>query len=71
MTVMKNSSLPAMPTENSANVSSGMTKRERFVMAAMQGVISSDVNNYFTAGNIADQAVDIADRALAKLEEGQ
>lgn len=54
-------------TETSAkNV--GMTKREAFAMAAMQG-LCTDTSGYTSLGQIAQDAVIAADALLAALEE--
>lgn len=74
-----NGDLPAMPQCDrniqvfsvsrgfSAKQCSGLTKREQFAMAAMQGILSCD-NSEFT--NVAAvSAVAHADALLAKLEK--
>jgi hypothetical protein len=73
---MKSGDLPAMPQTNSDSMCmqtgapkpmhSGLTKREMFAMAAMQGILSCD-NSEFT--NVAAiSAVAHADALLAELE---
>ena len=75
---MKNGDLPAMPVEEGHLYQSrrdngswalgalGLTKREMFAMAAMQGILSCD-NSEFT--NVAAiSAVAHADALLAELE---
>lgn len=72
---MKNADLPAMPIEmcgfgQFAPVAhTGLTKREMFAMAAMQGILSNGVD--FTAHDdkdVAQAAVIHADNLLAELE---
>ncbi len=72
---MKNGDLPAMPVSTSESICqmtgtlkpefAGLTKREMFAMAAMQGLfVKEDVN----INNAARFAVEIADALLAELE---
>lgn len=73
---MKNGDLPAMPTiyaDMGTNGQreiycdqTGLTKREQFAMAAMQGFCASSDYMSFTA--IATDAVAVADALLAELE---
>jgi len=82
---IKNGDLPAMPVynpqgevvseydledmKNNFNVSFGLTKREMFAMAAMQGILSNGVD--FTTHedkDVASAAVIHADNLLAELE---
>jgi len=75
---MKNAHLPAAPTltcdhnaaMNGIGVSvtdyAGLTKREMFAMAAMQGVLSRRANH--DKSTIASYAVEYADALLAELE---
>lgn len=72
---MKNGDLPAMPIqidggEQYATVAyEGLSKREMFAMAAMQGILSCD-NSEFT--NVAAiSAVAHADALLAELERSK
>lgn len=79
---MKNGDLPAMPIELSGfgqfapEAHTGFSKRERFAMAAMQGLCSDIVNIYenlcgvgeVPADYLARQAVFAADALLAELE---
>lgn len=82
---MKNADMPAAPNHNgdamtlrSASrlvASGGMTKREMFAMAAMQGLIASnmlEVSDFETAKEwcewTADAAVKHADALLSRLE---
>lgn len=67
---IKNGDLPAMPTQvNGGDIFGGMTKREQFAMAAMQGILACD-NSEFT--HIAAQrAVEFADALLAELENSK
>jgi hypothetical protein len=73
---MKNGDLPAMPVKGyyadasgalcgEVVVSQGLSKREMFAMAAMQGLfVKEDVN----INNAARFAVELADALLAELE---
>ena len=49
----------------------GLTKREAFAMAAMQGTLAGDVNNELTVKDIVEQAVYIADALLKELSNVQ
>ena len=69
---MKNSHLPAHPIELSGfglyapEAHYGLTKREMFAMAAMQGILTRSANTDRSA--IACYAVEYADALLAELE---
>ena len=73
---MKNGDMPAMPIIDAEgrcslfgneNLSaSGLTKREMFAMAAMQGILS---NPRYTYEQLARHAVNYADALLAELEK--
>jgi hypothetical protein len=78
---MKNGDLPAMPAHqvwqdcgidgNSGphyveTVQQGLTKREMFAMAAMQGFCSNPMVSY---KSLAEYAVETADSLLAELEK--
>ena len=81
---MKNADLPAMPTkgvisdtnevwnfqtgDNSEFQFVGLTKREMFAMAAMQGICSNPDDRY-TYEQLAGHAVKQADALLAELEK--
>lgn len=76
---MKNGDMPAMPmvtlTEESQYKGTkyveakstylGLTKREQFAMAAMQGILN---NGIYTFADCATDAVQYADALLAELE---
>ena len=79
---MKNADLPAMPQNNSETLCqqtgtpnpmhSGLTKREMFAMAAMQGILSSGATYKGSAENrnlLAADAVAHAEALLAELEK--
>ena len=76
---MKNGSTPASPIEFksapnlSGNVSieqwSGMTKREEFAMAAMQGLCAGNIENRGTYEDISIGAVLLADLLLEELSK--
>ncbi len=73
---MKNADMPAMPVLYAPNQHGGMercgtnglTKREAFAMAAMQGLCVSS-GRYSTPQDMAHAAVKAADALLAALEE--
>jgi len=79
---IKNGDLPAMPViEESKSeqyngatfitataISFGLTKREMFAMAAMQGILSADTGNDVTYQKCAEWSVKQADELLAELE---
>lgn len=80
---MKNADMPASPVINSEGfptrisfiqdeplAATGLTKREAFAMAAMQGLLASGCglqNQY----DLAHQSLAAADALLAELEKGQ
>jgi len=81
---MKNGDLPAMPIEFNGfgqfapEAYEGLSKREMFAMAAMQGLIGAcwkDVELYESASDllksIAESSVEHADALLAELEEAK
>ena len=75
-----NGDLPAMPISNSQQVASiiegegvgriysGLTKREMFAMAAMQGLCAHS-GDYHEFSHLASDAVNYADSVLAELEK--
>ena len=71
---MKNTNAPAMPIELSGfgqyapEVHTGLTKREMFAMAAMQGILSNPYDRY-TYEQLAGHAVNYAYALLAELEK--
>lgn len=71
---MRNADLPAMPIwelngwgEQELS-STGLTKREMFAMAAMQGMLSTGSRG-FAAHALAARAIEYADALLAGLEK--
>ena len=70
-----NGDLPAMPLEREAELASsfnaadtyGLTKREQFAMAAMQGLCAT--GQYGSFDHVAQDAVKAADELLAELEK--
>jgi len=72
---IKNGDLPAMPTTIFQKVgdiaecrsTGGLTKREQFAMAAIQG-LSSESCRYGSPCDMAHDAVKLADALLAELE---
>ena len=71
--MMKNGDIPAMPIEINGfgqyapEVYCGLTKREMFAMAAMQGLCAHS-GDYHTFADMASDAVNYADALLAELE---
>lgn len=72
---MSNPNDPAFPIHvpedtgwknDSAHTYEGMTIRQRFVMAAMQGLLSAQMSDGFMWTEIATQACIAADAALAE-----
>lgn len=77
---MSNHNDPAYPTDKRVSTahwgqmtesstimrSGGMTIRQRFVMAAMQGLLSAQMSDGFTWKEIATQACMATDAALAE-----
>jgi len=65
---------PAYPTETDGHKFEGLTKRELFAMAAMQGLCACDASPNYDKGphNVAivERAVVLADRLLSELEKG-
>lgn len=79
---MKNADMPAMPfiePNAECSVSAGLTKREMFAMAAMQGMLShpdvkhtnDDEEHENIAHAVAANAVLMADALLSKLEQSK
>jgi hypothetical protein len=81
---IKNADMPAMPTGqsvgNASVIEGGLTKREQFAMAAMQGFLSNSdaVVKYCVTANkhsiradglVAKDSVRFADALLAELEK--
>ena len=71
---MKNADIPAMPCQPlgqdgmpSCEMAYGLTKREMFAMAAMQGLLSNSAGKY-TYNEMTERAVNCADALLEKLE---
>lgn len=71
--MIKNGDLPAMPIELSGfgqyapEAHAGLTKREMFAMAAMQGFCQINLT-FKNKQSLAAQAVEVADALLAELE---
>ena len=70
---MKNGDMPAMPIEINGfgqyapEVYGGLTKREMFAMAAMQGLCAHS-GDYHEFSHLASDAVNYADSLLVELE---
>ena len=75
---MNNGDLPAAPLSAEASrriddgvyIYIGLTKREAFAMAAMQGLLAGGADNDSGIGENTDTAVYYADALLAALEVG-
>ena len=71
---MKNGDMPAMPIELNGfgqfkpEAFIGLTKREMFAMAAMQGLCAHS-GDYHEFSHLASDAVNYADSVLAELEK--
>ena len=68
---MNNADEPASPiveTNEDVCVSIGLTKREQFAMAAMQGLLADSETNYSKVEFMAAEAVYCADALLKALE---
>lgn len=46
----------------------GLTKRERYAMAAMQGLLSGDTSDGWTVASATKKAVEYADALITALE---
>jgi len=71
---MSNSNEPAMPTEFYRDASRlGLTKREAFTMAALQGMLGNSgiIDKFGGIGAVARKAVEAADIALSILEQSK
>jgi len=67
----KNGDTPATGYDGPDHNEPGLTKREAFAMAAMQGLLAADMESGWGANEAALQAVIQADALLAALEESQ
>ena len=68
---MKNQDMPAMPLPLGSETvvgQQGLTKREMFAMAAMNGIMSNS-NDRYTYEQLAGHAVAQADALLSELEK--
>jgi hypothetical protein len=66
---VKNADEPTCPlTSMSEYNHAGLTKREEFTKAAMQGLAANGQYSMNTAAGIANEAIQIADATLAELE---
>lgn len=71
MNKQKNADMPAMPphSEFVTDFAMGLTKREMFAMAAMQGLLVNMGRNEFNdVISVSREAVNAADALLAELE---
>jgi hypothetical protein len=83
MKLIKNGDLPANPLSDSdqsfgflegqypSRATSGLTKREMFAMAAMQGLLSKHADYDYATTDLAAFAVSHADALLAELRKSQ
>jgi hypothetical protein len=82
--MIKNGDLPAMPAITLSEVESnsglkyelktecvGLTKREQFAMAAMQGIMANASGGYSSFEYLSQDAVAVADALLAELEKSK
>ena len=76
---MRNADMPAMPTTKifpmpsggtRTETTGGLTKREAFAMAAMQGFLSNSKVNFMvpTDSSVVLESIKVADALLAALE---
>ena len=65
---LNNADQPASPTVHTNAHLNGLTKREQFAMAAMQGILSDSEINYSKVEFMAIEAVTCADELLKALE---
>jgi len=65
---MSNSNEPAYPAAQGDHYQ-GLTKREVFAMAAMQGLSAVDVTGNYTCAQVAAIAVNQADSLLKELDK--
>jgi hypothetical protein len=56
------------PSSGASLIEPGLTKREMFAMAAMQGILSGHMASEGREQSIADQSVRMADELLKALE---
>lgn len=70
---IKNGDYSAMPNQvNGGDLFGGLTKREQFAMAAMQGLLHNHHGiAAFTCADITESAVQYADALLAELERSK
>ncbi len=69
--IKENGDKPAAPVDGAARYS-GLTKREMFAMAAMQGFLGADINwNKTSFVDVCHDAVKCADALLAELERAK
>lgn len=68
---MNNANAPAYPSHGSMGevAYQGLTKREAFAMAAMQGCLASDREQALTQGQVVDWSIRLADAMLEELEK--
>ena len=76
--MLNNSDMPSSPVfrsdgfmarGNDGEKYRGLTKREAFAMAAMQGLLSSSMGNQTMHGEIVNRSVNIADALLLELSK--
>lgn len=65
---MKNADRPAFPGASRAGEWSGLTKREEFIKAAMQGLCANSEHKSTGSKLLAETAISIADATLAEME---
>jgi hypothetical protein len=68
---MNNADMPAVPVQDARRYYPGLTKREAFAMAAMQGLLANPETTPASAQEIAEWSVYQADALLAELAKVQ
>lgn len=63
--MLKNADMPAMPTV----MFTGLTKREMFAMAALQGMLAHSGDSRYLPETIASSAMAYADALLAEMDK--
>lgn len=61
----------AFPIATGTRLETGLTKREAFAMAAMQGLCAAPDSGQWKAGQIANYAIEQADALIAALNKPQ
>lgn len=67
---MENGQISAYPYVTDSEYATGLSKLEAFTMAAMQGISANNYND-MSIGEIADQAIILAEATLRRLSKQQ